>query len=83
MAKGFAQKESIDYNEIFSLVVKHTSIRILHFLVANYELELAQLDVKTAFLHGDLEEGFYMIQSCGFRVAGKGSCVGCLELWQA
>ncbi|KAH9706494.1 hypothetical protein KPL70_012223 [Citrus sinensis] len=71
VAKGFAQKECIDYNEVFSPVVKHTSIRILFALVAEYELELAQLDVKTAFLHGDLEEEIYMIQLCGFRVAGK------------
>ncbi|KAH9751443.1 hypothetical protein KPL71_014298 [Citrus sinensis] len=71
VAKGFAQKEGIDYNEVFSPVVKHTSIRILLALVAEYELELAQLDVKTAFLHGDLEEEIYMIQPCGFRVAGK------------
>ncbi|KAK9208458.1 hypothetical protein WN944_000814 [Citrus x changshan-huyou] len=71
VSKGFAQKEGIDYNEVFSPVVKHTSIRILLALVAEYELELAQLDIKTAFLHGDLEEETYMIQSCGFRVAGK------------
>ncbi|KAH9718032.1 Integrase catalytic domain-containing protein [Citrus sinensis] len=61
----------IDYNEVFSPVVKHTSIRILLALVTEYELELAQLDVKTTFLHGDLEEEIYMIQPCGFRVAGK------------
>ncbi|KAH9768832.1 Integrase catalytic domain-containing protein [Citrus sinensis] len=71
VAKGFAQKEGIDYNEVFSPVVKHTSIHILLALVAEYELELAQLHVKTAFLHGDLEEEIYMIQPCGFRVAGK------------
>ncbi|KAH9752071.1 hypothetical protein KPL71_014550 [Citrus sinensis] len=71
VAKCFAQKESIDYNEVFSPVVKHTSIRILLALVAEYELELAQLDVKTAFLHGDLEEEIYMIQPCGFRVAER------------
>ncbi|KAK9205945.1 hypothetical protein WN943_016216 [Citrus x changshan-huyou] len=61
MAKCFAQKEGIDYNEVFSSVVKRTSIRILLALVAEYELELAQLDVKAAFLHGDLEEKIYMI----------------------
>ncbi|KAH9705989.1 hypothetical protein KPL70_012076 [Citrus sinensis] len=65
------KKEDIDYNEVFSSVVKHTSIRILLALVAEYELELAQLDVKTVFLYGDLEEEMYMIQPCGFRVAGK------------
>ena len=51
VAKGFAQKECIDYNEVFSPVVKHTSIRILLALVTEYELELAQLDVKTALTH--------------------------------
>ncbi|KAH9726184.1 hypothetical protein KPL70_008163 [Citrus sinensis] len=71
VAKGFAQKEGIDYNEVFSPVVKHTSIRILLALVAEYEFELAQLDVKTTFLHGDLEEEIYMIQPCGFKVAGN------------
>ncbi|KAH9679582.1 Integrase catalytic domain-containing protein [Citrus sinensis] len=71
VAKGFAQKEGIDYNEVFSPVVKHTSIRILLALVAEYELELTQLDVKMAFLHGDLEEEIYMIQPYGFRVAEK------------
>ncbi|KAM2263750.1 hypothetical protein ACFXTI_039997 [Malus domestica] len=56
VAKGYAQKEGIDYNEIFSPVVKHSSIRIMLALVAQYDLELVQLDVKTAFLHGDLNE---------------------------
>ena len=49
VAKGYAQREGIDYNEIFSPVVKHSSIHILLALVAQYELDLDQLDVKTAF----------------------------------
>ncbi|KAH9666498.1 hypothetical protein KPL70_020662 [Citrus sinensis] len=57
--------------KVISGIVKHISIRILLALVVEYELELAQLDVKTAFLHGDLEEEIYMIQPCGFKVAGK------------
>ncbi|GMP51093.1 hypothetical protein CsSME_00017460 [Camellia sinensis var. sinensis] len=71
VAKGYAQKEGIDYNEVFSPVVKHTSIRIVLALVAQFDLELAQLDVKAAFLHGDLEEEIYMSQPDGFKIAGK------------
>ena len=59
VAKGFSQKEGIDYNEIFSPVVKHSSIRVLLALVAQFDLELQQLDVKTAFLHGDLRDNLY------------------------
>ena len=62
VAKGYAQKEGIDYNEIFSLVVKHTSIRMLLVMVTQFDLELEQLDVKTSFLHGELEERIYMKQ---------------------
>ena len=71
VAKGYAQKEGIDYNEVFSPVVKHSSIRILLALVAQLNLELVQLDVKTAFLHGDLEEEIYITQPEGYKVAGK------------
>ncbi|KAH9696934.1 hypothetical protein KPL71_023401 [Citrus sinensis] len=71
IAKGFAQKECIDYNEVFSPVVQRTSIRILLALVAEYELDLDQLDVKMAFLHGELEEEIYMTQPYGFKVARK------------
>ena len=48
VAKGYAQKEGIDYNEVFSPVVKHSSIRILLALVAQFNMELVQMDVKTA-----------------------------------
>ncbi|KAL5715795.1 hypothetical protein ACHQM5_017567 [Ranunculus cassubicifolius] len=71
VAKGYAQQEGVDYNEVFSPVVKHTSIRVLLALVAQYDLELEQLDVKTAFLHGNLEEDIYMSQPDGYTVAGK------------
>ncbi|KAH9733926.1 retrovirus-related pol polyprotein from transposon TNT 1-94-like protein [Citrus sinensis] len=64
-------KKAIGNKWVYTKIVKHTSIRILLALVAEYELEFTQLDVKTAFLHGDLEEEIYMIQPCGFRVAGK------------
>ena len=66
VARGFTQVEGVDYNEIFSLVVKHCSIRILLAIVNQFDLELEQIDVKTAFLHGDLEEIIYMQQPEGF-----------------
>ena len=60
VAKGYAQKEGINYNEIFSPVVKHTSIRMLLAIVAQFDLELEQMDAKTPFLHGELEKKIYM-----------------------
>ena len=48
-----------------------SSIRVVLGLVASLDLELEQLDVKTAFLHGDLEEEIYMVQPKGFEVKGK------------
>nr|GEX11968.1 copia LTR rider [Tanacetum cinerariifolium] len=71
VAKGYRQKEGIDYNEIFSPVVHHTSIRVLLSLVAHHNLKLEQLNVNTAFLHGDLEEEIYMSQPEGFVVQSK------------
>ena len=67
VAKGYAQKEGIDYNEVFSPVVKHSSIRILLALVAQFNMELVQMDVKKAFLHGNLEEEIYITQPDDFK----------------
>jgi len=71
VTKGFSQKEGVDYDEIFSPVVKHTSIPVLLSLVAQFNMELEQLDVKTAFLHGDLEETIYMSRPEGFIEAER------------
>lgn len=51
VARGFTQQEGIDYHEVFSPAVKHTLIRVLMVLTANFDMELEQLDVKTSFLH--------------------------------
>jgi len=68
VAKGYPQREGSDYNEIFLPVVNHSSICILLVLVVQYEFKLDQLDVKTVFLHDDLEEEIYMSQSMGFKM---------------
>jgi hypothetical protein len=60
VVKGFAQKKGIDFDEIFSPVVKMTSIRTILSLVVVEYFHLEQLDVKTNFLHGDLEEDLYV-----------------------
>ena len=71
VVKGFSQKQGIDFDEIFYPVVKMSSIRVVLGLVANLDLKLEQLDVKTTFLHGDLKEEIYMDQPEEFKVKGK------------
>ena len=59
VVKGFNQRKGIDYDEIFSPVVRMTSIRVILSLAASLNLEIEHMDVKTSFLHGDLEEEIY------------------------
>nr|GEY01838.1 hypothetical protein [Tanacetum cinerariifolium] len=68
VVREFDQCESIDFNEVFSAVVRHTTIRVLFSIVALQDLEPEQLDVKTSFLHGHLEEEIYVEQPEGFKV---------------
>ena len=79
VARGFTQEEGVDFNEFFSPIVKHTSKRILLALVAKHDWVLHQLDVKTAFLHGDLEETIYMHQPKGFEVPNSEGMVCLLK----
>lgn len=62
VAKGFSQRPGLDYFETFSPVVKYDTLRVLLALTAIYDLDLFQLDVKTAFLYGDLTEEIFMKQ---------------------
>ena len=66
-AKGFTQQPRVDSVDTYSPVAKFASIRILMAVVAMMDLELHQLDVKTAFLNGELKKEIYMIQLDGFQ----------------
>ena len=81
VVKGFSQCKGIDYEEIFSPIVKMTSIRTVLVMAMQQDLEIEQMDVKTAFLHGTLEEEIYMEQPEGFAQTGWKDLV--CHLWKS
>jgi len=62
LSKEFTQKEGIDYNDTLSPVFNKDSLRIIMALVAHFDFELYQMDVRTTFLNGNLKEVVYMKQ---------------------
>ena len=68
VAKGFSQVAGVDFLETFAPVAKFNTIRCILALGAALDLEIHQMDVKTAFLNGELEEDIYMTQPQGFEV---------------
>jgi hypothetical protein len=62
VAKGFSQIEGIEYNQMFPPVAKMNPIHIVLTLVASHKWEIRRMDVKSALLHGDLQEEIYMEQ---------------------
>ncbi|KAL3700258.1 hypothetical protein R1sor_018280 [Riccia sorocarpa] len=71
VARGFQQTEGLDYLETFAPVVRWDTIRIVIALAASRQWALYHLDVKTAFLNGELEQPVYMQQPDGYIVKGK------------
>ena len=71
VAKGYTQKEGEDFFDTYAPVARLTTIRVLLSLAASHNLLVHQMDVKTAFLNGELEEEIYMEQPDGFVVDGQ------------
>ena len=72
VVKGFRQKEGVDYDEVFAPVSKFTSARALFSKAAAEGMEIHHVDIKTAFLNGELEETIYMQQPPGFEEGPPG-----------
>ena len=83
VAKGFNQKYGVDYNETFAPVVQFDSLRLLLAFAATYDMEIHQLDVKTAFLNGDLDEEIFMSQPPAIESSDSNASVSIEEesLW--
>lgn len=72
VARGFTQRRGIDYNDTYSPVVRHSTLRILFSLANELDLNMDHIDVTTAFLNGDLQETIFMEQPPGFsNIDGK------------
>ena len=79
MAKGYSQQPGVDYDETYAPVARLTSIRILLSIAATLDLEVHQMDVKTAFLNGELKEEIFMSIPDGVNVDGDKLC----RLWRS
>nr|GEY23657.1 hypothetical protein [Tanacetum cinerariifolium] len=77
--KGFRQREGLDYFDTYSTVTRITSIRMILAISALRNLKVHQMDMKTAFLNGDLEEEIYMNQPEGFIAPGQEGKIGALR----
>lgn len=77
VAKGYSQVQGVNFNDVFSLIVKHSSTSVFLSLVAMHDLESEQLDVQTAFLHNELEETIYMQQLEVLRLKAKKTIFAC------
>jgi hypothetical protein len=71
VARGFVQQEGIDFDEVFALVARMESVRLLLALAAREGWQVYHMDMKSAFLNGDLKEEVYVRQPTGFIITDQ------------
>lgn len=71
VAQGYSQKFGVDYDEVFAPVAKHTTLRTLLTVAARRTLQVKHIDVKSAYLHGELTETIYMKQPKGYHTGSQ------------
>jgi hypothetical protein len=71
VARGFMQREGIDFNDTFAPVARMESVRLLFALAAQEGWRVHHMDVKSTFLNGDLKEEVYVHQPLGFAIPDK------------
>lgn len=71
VAKGYVQEKGVDFDELFAPVTRLETVRLLLALAARNSWQVHHLDVKTAFLNGELKEDVYVSQPKGFSKPGK------------
>jgi hypothetical protein len=74
VVKGYLQEQGLDFDEVFAPTGRHASFRMLMALAAAGNWELAQIDIKTAFLNGDMDTDVYVEQPKGYEIPGGGVC---------
>jgi hypothetical protein len=71
VARGFTQKEGEDFFDTYSPIARITTIRVPLALAASHGLHIHQVEVKTTFLYGELDEEIYMEQPYGYKIPGQ------------
>jgi len=78
MVKGFSQVNGLDYDQVFSPVVRFETVCLLLAMAALHDWHMTGVDVRNAYLYGELDEEIYMEQPEEFKVPGKENMVLCL-----
>jgi hypothetical protein len=71
VVKGYLQQYSVDYDQTFTIVVKPIAFKALFVIAAYYNLKIEQMDIKTAFLYGPIDQELYIVMLKGYKEAGK------------